>query len=797
MKIFQSAGGYILARGLWLGKRYGTAATILGGSALIASLAVNEIRFNTPSFDGAMNLQVSRSLLTTGKYATTYDEVREFDPRIQTGPPLLFPIALAFRTLGVSNWTAQLPNVIYLVGSCVLLMLYASRFGGIFAAVTVLLLILATKDVFDLGLRAYGEVPALFFFVAGLLLFGAWEERPREGTRTALLVGACLGLAVLTKMVMLITFPAVILTLIAGPLVHLRRPRWREGAAFATGALGIVSSFELFKLSHLGTRAYIEWWQTTLTGIGKQAGMTDQGQPAAGYLANVALRFSELSQVLDVPRVWLGMFLVGPYLLILLLAATGRLRSASWRGSGSLLLLASMSGGYLLWWLVFTPLDRIWLRRVLDGVFLHELLSAIALSGAVMLLQGRGGDERGIESGRAARAGAGALAVALLLGVGAVLWCNLGELEVRRGPSDERVAAERLAERIRHLPKNAVVYGKGWWQAPVVSFFAGRDFKDLDWMARDLFEADLEQRYFVADRYLEELARDELDSILAGMDYEVIESVFDHSLVRVRRVYPYVPFVQGEGGSDARRLVNVAKDDYPHVRGLHDALEGGRWARRFAGVLLSRDGEECLQLRLWFPEISGYRGGRVRLAVEVDDMLVRELAISSGGNWEAVLPVARSGSGLRSVSEVEVGIDNWWQGSGGNFAQLGFLMQEVGFVDCGTPQRWRGGGRQRAEPLVVLDYGPRSAIVSRGFNVQPDGKSAMWFRVKGGGEPVAVVFGGERLRGFWDGERDLVTVALSEDELAKEGTREIRLCDPVRDVCSAPVYFPVLPPGKR
>jgi len=109
--------------------------------------------------------------------------------------------------------------------------------------------------------------------------------------------------------------------------------------------------------------------------------------------------------------------------------------------------------------------------------------------------------------------------------------------------------------------------------------------------------------------------------------------------------------------------------------------------------------------------------------------------------------------------------------------------------------RWRHGREQGAEPLVVLDYGPRSATAGRGFNTQPDGESAMWFRVKGGREPMAVVFGGERLRGFLDAEKGVVTVALRGDELAEQGTREIRLCDLLRDVCSAPIYFPVLPPG--
>lgn len=108
--------------------------------------------------------------------------------------------------------------------------------------------------------------------------------------------------------------------------------------------------------------------------------------------------------------------------------------------------------------------------------------------------------------------------------------------------------------------------------------------------------------------------------------------------------------------------------------------------------------------------------------------------------------------------------------------------------------RWRGRGEEIAEPLVVVDYGPRSATMGQSFHVQPNGRSAMWFRVKGARQPEVVLFGGERLRGFWNAEEGLVTVALNVEALAKEGTREIQLCDLFRDICSAPIYFPVLPP---
>jgi 4-amino-4-deoxy-L-arabinose transferase-like glycosyltransferase len=112
---------------------------------------------------------------------------------------------------GVSNLTAQLPNVLYLAGLCALLMLVACRYGRLLAGISALLLVLATRGLLDLGLRVYGEVPALCFFAVALVLLIEWEERP-GGRWMAFLVGLGLGCSVLTKTVMLLALLAILVT---------------------------------------------------------------------------------------------------------------------------------------------------------------------------------------------------------------------------------------------------------------------------------------------------------------------------------------------------------------------------------------------------------------------------------------------------------------------------------------------------------------------------------------------------------------------------------------------------------
>jgi hypothetical protein len=518
---------------------------------------------------------------------------------------------------------------------------------------------------------------------------------------------------------MVIAAAALALTLILGALLGLRRPRASELVALGAGTLGILGTFELFRLARLGASGYAAWWKLILPAIGRQAGVSGQGPPSASFLGSVMVRFSSLSLQLDAPRVLLGIFLISPYLLILLLAIAGKLSSAD-RAAGSLILLASMSGGYLLWWLLLTPANRIWLRRVIDGVLLHELLSVVALAVALGIVRGRGPGEQGAGNGRFVRGVAGALAAATAVGMAAFAWRGIAAFEIRRRPTEERIAAERLAQRIRRLPPGAVVYGRGWWQAPVVSFLAGRHFADLDWIPDNVLETDLESNYFVADRNYSEAATEDLAGVLGRMDYQVIDKVFGHSLVRVRRLYPYAPFsAQERERPDLKGLVNVVEDDYPYVRGLHDVSGTSRWARRDAGILLRRGSEGCLKVSLWFPELSGYRDGRVDLAVEVDDVPVRQTEVMSGGSWQAVVAVPRAGLDTGRASEVELRIDNWWLSSGGTAAELGFLMQEVGFVDCASLSEPSPSEQARGWPAGRL-----AVIFSDGFENQGLGRWA-------------------------------------------------------------------------
>ena len=56
------------------------------------------------SFDGGMNVQAAQNLVRNFTYATSYESPVEFDPVIQTGLPVILPVAILFFIFGFVTW---------------------------------------------------------------------------------------------------------------------------------------------------------------------------------------------------------------------------------------------------------------------------------------------------------------------------------------------------------------------------------------------------------------------------------------------------------------------------------------------------------------------------------------------------------------------------------------------------------------------------------------------------------------------------------------------------------------------
>lgn len=184
-------------------------------------------QYPAPWYDEGSHLHVAKNFALNGVYADFSSEGnRPFGPAVGVGPTVLLPIALLFKAAGVSIPLARVVIVIYGVLALVLLYVLAARLVNRRAALVAVALALLSPAVdFVYNARTVlGEVPGLFFILAGLWL---WLKPGKHNLQNLLLVGLLFGLACITKnQYALFTLPSLLLAWFADLLWYKRRG-WR------------------------------------------------------------------------------------------------------------------------------------------------------------------------------------------------------------------------------------------------------------------------------------------------------------------------------------------------------------------------------------------------------------------------------------------------------------------------------------------------------------------------------------------------------------------------------------------
>lgn len=169
--------------------------------AIIFYLAVTNLTaYPLTWFDEGSHLHVPKTLVRFGVYADYSSEgFRYYGPTIGVGPTVMLPIAAAFRLFDIGLLQARLVMVFYLLATIFVFYRLAGQWGARGFAWLAVGLLISSRSVGLLlyGRQVLGEVPGLFFLLAGLWIwFSAWE---RAGWRRLIAVGLLLGLAMITK----------------------------------------------------------------------------------------------------------------------------------------------------------------------------------------------------------------------------------------------------------------------------------------------------------------------------------------------------------------------------------------------------------------------------------------------------------------------------------------------------------------------------------------------------------------------------------------------------------------------
>jgi hypothetical protein len=201
-------------------------------------------------FDEGSHLHVPKTLVEQGVYADVSSEgYRYYGPTLGVGPTVMVPIAASFSLFGVGLLQARLVMVGYLFAALMLFFLLARQLAEWRTALvaTLLMAFAPALAFFETGRQVLGEVPALAFLCAGLLLWFARWERAR--TWELLLAGALMGLSAVTKyQFLLVLAPALLGAWLLNLLLRKRPQR-----LFLLPGIATAATFGLWQLIFLTT----------------------------------------------------------------------------------------------------------------------------------------------------------------------------------------------------------------------------------------------------------------------------------------------------------------------------------------------------------------------------------------------------------------------------------------------------------------------------------------------------------------------------------------------------------------
>jgi 4-amino-4-deoxy-L-arabinose transferase-like glycosyltransferase len=174
-------------------------------------------------FDEGWNLMVARNWLELGHYGPLMNGRPMPGWMLSTGFPAVLPLALSFRLFGIGLWQSRLPGIFFTAGAIAFICYLAYRIFGRGAAtgtLAVLLLMPIHPELHPIliGRQALGEMPAIFYVLAGYVAF----LKPRkEGPLQAIPAGIFWGLALVSK-------PQVIPFLLVSLVLPLLWLGWRR-----------------------------------------------------------------------------------------------------------------------------------------------------------------------------------------------------------------------------------------------------------------------------------------------------------------------------------------------------------------------------------------------------------------------------------------------------------------------------------------------------------------------------------------------------------------------------------------
>jgi hypothetical protein len=416
------------------------------------------------SFDGGLNFGVVTNLLDGQGYSRYYGGYFPFS--VESNSLFIFLAVLTHSLFGKSFFASQVPNIIAATLVFLLLFRWVQKNHGPWLALVSCLVLTLTPGFRIFSFGGYGELAAFFFVLLAVLGIDRALERQRSSLFLA--AGFCAGAAISIKVISLVALPIVIFAPLLFAQAQLGKGLTRS---FITtcGVVLALSAWEAFRFASMGIEKWAYYWDLRIAEIGFRSGFGDRNAAGIEWTEKFYEHLEKLAGFYDLPTLAVGIA-ASVFILYFATIAAGFLVSL-WHPELTrrltrdrvFVMLGGLACAYLLWWLLLTPTEQAYLRRLYVGLLCAHL---------VLLHYGLKVTRFGSHKKLRYLAGAGFFCLAL------VYWTSMLPRVASHSASIKNDTQEIL-DLMESLPEDAQIYGTGWFHAPQFAYYSGRKFEDL------------------------------------------------------------------------------------------------------------------------------------------------------------------------------------------------------------------------------------------------------------------------------------------------------------------------------
>lgn len=411
------------------------------------------------NFDEFQHLQEPKNFVTFNLFATYYDGTfRVLDPLISVGPTLLLPIGVLFKIFGVNFFIARIyMGLIFLF--YVLLFLYISnKLWGQRTMFLLSLILLCIPHFFDYSLHVLGEIPAMLFFLIGILFFNKFQSN--DLIRYLIISAICFALAIITKNIYVLLFPAI------GFLAIYRYSKKKNYLnILILLIMTIITLFinMLIDVYYSGINTYKSNLSILITSYGQLGGAIGDNL----LLSKIYLLTPKIS-ILEAES-GLNRYVILIIILIILFGFLIYLQRHNLRLTEFFFFSFAMI--YVAWWFLISTLP--WYRHLFPAILLSTPLVAISFNEYVIKLMGYLRHRPILWS----RSTVIILCLSLMVAIYTILlYSSISSIPYSCEYTSEKECVNYINTNINHSLK--IGYW-GFWQAPSISFFVNNTFINI------------------------------------------------------------------------------------------------------------------------------------------------------------------------------------------------------------------------------------------------------------------------------------------------------------------------------